>query len=324
LPESRYKYLYERLGDHNFQLLANALLTSRFTDYIPLPLRQADGGRDGVSRGSNHALIYQVKWSVHGMEKDAVGWLDAAVSGEAENLRRLASEGARRYVLVTNIPSTGKAGTGTFDVLNARLDAHAKAFGLEQMSCFWREAVDGMVDNAPTELTWKYADMLAGWDLIRYLVAEDDTARHDAGLRRLIRKVAAVQWDDDERVKFSQVDIDREKVADLFIDVHADRLVIRDQSNPDLVVREPLGGAAAHLLDARGLAGNRGCTLVRGAPGQGKSTLSQYVSQAHRSAFVPAELRPANLPTVERPLFPIRFDLSDYARWMSGIDVWDT
>jgi hypothetical protein len=96
LPESRYKYLYERLGDHNFQLLANALLTSRFTDYIPLPLRQADGGRDGVSRGSNHALIYQVKWSVHGMEKDAVGWLDAAVSGEAENLRRLASEGARR------------------------------------------------------------------------------------------------------------------------------------------------------------------------------------------------------------------------------------
>jgi hypothetical protein len=70
------------------------------------------------------------------MEKDAVGWLDAAVSGEAENLRRLASEGARRYVLVTNIPSTGKAGTGTFDVLNARLDAHAKAFGLEQMSCF--------------------------------------------------------------------------------------------------------------------------------------------------------------------------------------------
>jgi hypothetical protein len=43
LPESRYKYLFERLGDHNFQLLVNALLTERFTDFVPLPLRQADG-----------------------------------------------------------------------------------------------------------------------------------------------------------------------------------------------------------------------------------------------------------------------------------------
>jgi hypothetical protein len=30
LPESRHKFLYERLGDHDFQLLVNALLTARF------------------------------------------------------------------------------------------------------------------------------------------------------------------------------------------------------------------------------------------------------------------------------------------------------
>ena len=48
LPESRYKFLYERLGDHDFQLLVNALLTERFSDFTPLPLRQSDGGRDGV------------------------------------------------------------------------------------------------------------------------------------------------------------------------------------------------------------------------------------------------------------------------------------
>lgn len=108
VPESRFKYLYERLGDHNFQLLANALLTARFTDFVPLPLRQADGGRDGITRGSDRSLIYQVKWSVNGKEKDPVDWLDKAITGEADNIKRLVRDGARRYVLVTNIPSTGK------------------------------------------------------------------------------------------------------------------------------------------------------------------------------------------------------------------------
>lgn len=322
MPESRYKYLYERLGDHSFQLLVSALLTGRFADFVPLPLRQADGGRDGVTRGSDRSLVYQVKWSVNGKEKDAVRWLDATVELEAENLKRLAKEGARRYVLVTNIPSTGKAGSGTFDALNKRLDAHAKAYGFEEMSCLWREAVDGMVDNAPKELLWKYADMLAGWELIRYLVAEDAADQHDAGLRKLIRAVASVQWDEDERVKFSQVDIDREKVSDLFVDVNADLLVARDPRAPEVMSREPLGGAAAHLLSHSG--GGHPFTLVRGAPGQGKSTLAQFLCQTHRSAFVTADLRPANLPSVEHPLFPLRVELSDYGRWLAGFDVWDT
>jgi hypothetical protein len=323
VPESRYKYLYERLGDHDFQLLINALLTGRFPDFVPLPLRQADGGRDGITRGSDRSLVYQVKWSVSGKEKDPVNWLDRVVKGEAENLKRLAKDGVRRYVLVTNVPSTGKAGTGSFDALDRRLAVHAKEYGLEEMSCFWREAVDGMVDNADDDLLWKYADMLAGWELIRYLVAEDRTDRQDVGLRKLVRKVAAVQWDEDELVKFSQVDIDREKVADLFVDVNADRLKVRDRPEPEGLIREPLGGAADFLLKAGLTPGSRRCILVRGAPGQGKSTLSQYVSQVHRSAFVPSDLRPANLPVIEMPLFPIRVDLSDYARWMSGADVFD-
>jgi hypothetical protein len=320
LPESRHKFLYERLGDHDFQLLINALLTARFTDFVPLPLRQADGGRDGIQRvAPEQTLVYQVKWSVHGTQKNPVSWLDATVLGEEDNLKRLAKEGVRRYVLVTNVPSTGKAGTGAFDQLNSKLDAHAKRLGFEQISCFWREAVDGMVDGSPTEIKWQYADMLAGWDLMRYLVSEELVGRKDHGLRDLVRKVAATQWDDDDRVKFSQVDIDREKVADLFIDVCADRLRANEPKDVDRLHREPVGGAAAHLLRA-----DSKCTLVRGAPGQGKSTLSQFVSQVHRSAFIPATRRPADLPEVNHPLFPLRLDLSDYARWLSGVDVWES
>lgn len=175
-----------------------------------------------------------------------------------------------------------------------------------------------MVDNASTEIKWQYAEMLAGWDLIRYLISEETAGRQDHGLRTLVRKVAATQWDDDERVKFSQVDIDREKVADLFIDVDADRIGIKNARSGDGWSLRTVGGAAAHLLQTKDT-----CTLIRGAPGQGKSTLSQYVSQVHRAAFLPARLRPAGFPDVTAPLFPLRFDLSVYARWISGVDVWD-
>jgi hypothetical protein len=322
VPESRHKYLFERLGDHDFQQLVSALMVGQFPDFVPLPLRQADGGRDGLrGRQPEKVIVYQVKWSAEGREKDPVGWLDSAVCKEADNLRRLAQEGVRRYTLVTNVASTGKAGSGTFDRLNARLDEHAKTFGYEEMTCLWRDSLNAMVDNAPDATKWAYAEMLAGWDLHRYLIAEQAGAAHDRGLRQLVRQVAATQWGEDDRVKFSQSDVDRERVADLFVDVTADRVrtIVPPGRNhpPDVDVE----GAARYLLGPD----PPPCTLVRGAPGQGKSTLGQYLALVHRAAFVPDTLRrtspPLPVPTV--PRFPLRCDLSDYARWLSGADVFD-
>ena len=319
MPESRHRYLYERLGDHDFQQLVAALLTAQFPDFVPMALRQADGGRDGLrDLEPGKVLIYQVKWSVSGKEKDPVTWLDAVVRKEAKNLRRLAGEGVRRYMLVTNVPSTSKPGTGTYDRLDRKLEEHAKAFGFEEISCVWREALNPWVDNAPTETKWAYAEMLAGWDLIRYLVAEQVGTAKDKGLRDLVRKVASAQWDEDERVKFSQSEVDREKVVDLFVDVTADRIRAVVPAGRDMPPITTIGGAAEYVLRSAPL-----FTLVRGAPGQGKSTLSQYLCQVHRSWFVPESARPQSLPAITKPRFPLRFDLSEYARWLGGVDVWD-
>lgn len=319
MPESRHRYLYERLGDHDFQQLVSALLANQFPDYIPMALRQADGGRDGLRKvHASKVLIYQVKWSVSGKEKDPVTWLDQVVKNEEANLRRLAEQGVRHYTLVTNVGSTAKQESGTFDRLDKKLQAYAKDFGYEQMTCIWREALNPWVDNAPPETKWAYADMLAGWDLIRYLVTEQVGAGKDKAHRDLIRKVAAAQWEDDKLVKFSQSDVDREKVVDLFVDVTADR--VHTAASKRLQAQSPstVGGAAAYLLRAAAP-----FTLVRGAPGQGKSTLSQYVCQVHRNSFIPERDRPDSLPELDQPRFPLRLDLSDYALWLGGSDVWD-
>jgi hypothetical protein len=324
VSESRYKYLYERLGDHAFQQLVAALLTRQFPNFTPMALRQADGGRDGVRRDEHgNILIYQVKWSVTGKERNPVSWLSDTVKTEQANLERLVAGGVRHYTLVTNVPSTGKPGSGTFDRLNQLLDQHRRTLGLKTMECIWREGLDGFVDGSPTELKWTYAEMLAGWDLVRFLIADDADATSDAfmehKLRRLVRHIAKTQWDSDELVKFNQSDVDREKVVDLFVDVTADRI----QTTPAAFRDRPLGGvggAAQHLTRV-----DAAMTLVRGAPGQGKSTLSQYLCQVHRAAFVPSELVPPQLKKLKEaalPRFPLRFDLSDYAQWLAGVDIW--
>jgi hypothetical protein len=340
MPRSRYKYLYERLGPEDFQLLVNAVMPDAFPGYRPLPLGQADGGRDGVQSVDGDVVVFQVKWSGAGQEKDPAKWLDEVVRREESNLKRLASEGVRRYVLVTNVGSTGAPKTGTFDRLDRKLQDHAEAYGFEEMTCVWREQLDGFLDSMSDEVKWQYADMLAGWDLIRYLVNEHFGGNRDSGLRSLVRKVAATQWSDDERVKFSQSEgVNRERVADLFVDVTAVRLRAVTRTPAVAVGRrggprptEPapdkyLGGAASYLLKPKDVdpLGTRreSATLVRGAPGQGKSTLSQFVSQSHRAAFVPEDRRPQNLPRLARPRFPLRVDLSEYVRWLQGYDVFD-
>lgn len=316
MPESRHKYLYERLGDQGFQLLVNALLIAQFPDYRPLPVRQSDRGRDGIRKSDGDQLIYQVKWSVTGSEKKSVSWLTNAIKTEDKNIKALVAEGAKQYVLVTNVASTGGK-QGSFDALDRELQSLSKTYGVE-MQCMWRETVDSLVDNADDAVKWSHTDMLAGWDLISYLIDRRFKADRDGGLRELLQKVAATQWDEDDTVKFSQVDIERERVADLFVDVTAER-IRAPLASKDIHQVEPfVGGAAAYLLRDKAP-----FTLIRGAPGQGKSTLSQYVCQAHRAAFVQDTDRKETLPPVKTPRFPIRFDLSDYAVWMKGVDVFD-
>ena len=316
MPESRHKYLYERLGDHDFQQLVGALLVEQYGDFVPMALRQADGGRDGVRRSTSS--IYQVKWSVGGSEKDPVNWLDATVRAEATNLTRLASEGTKRYVLVTNVPSTAARNGGTFDRVNANFEAYSKQYGLE-VTALWREALDAMVDSAPTEIKWAYAEMLAGWDLVRYLVAEQLGAAGDSSTRNLVRRVAAYQWDRDRHVKFSEVELDRSQIAALFVDVEADRVHRPLFGGTNISSLGSVGGAAGYLVSEKAFP----FSLVRGAPGQGKSTLGQLVCQAHRAAFVPGADGAGDLPVVERPRFPLRVDLGSYAAWRSGEDVFD-
>lgn len=314
-----WRYLYERLGEKTFQQLCSALLAEVFPDVTCFPVGHADGGRDAVLRDGKSTIIFQVKWTSHTV-KDPVSWLDSTIKAEARSIRRLVEQGAEKYYILTSVAGTGTPERGGIDRLQLALQKHSKEFGIP-FTCWWRADIDARVDAAPQELKWAYSEMLAGSDLIRYLIEARSIETDLRKLRAVLLKVIATQWRDDAKVKFKQVELDSHDLADLFVDVEATLVSLPRRTIgmfADRVPGKQLGGAAAYLTRTA-----QPFTLVRGEPGQGKSTLGQYLCQQHRTPFIEAENGYQNRSATFRR-FPLRIDLSDYAVWLLGADPFST
>lgn len=323
-PGHSWKYLYERLTEKRFQQLCGALLRQEDPSVRLYPVGMSDGGRDVTANGADDAsggTIYQVKWTKDRVQ-NPVTWLKAAVDGEAENIERLVAEGATRYVLMTCVAGTAAPGKGTMDKLDEEFEALSKKFGVP-MEPLWQADLDGMVDAAPDAIKWSYADMLAGQDLIRFLLHGSAAEGRAAEMRTTLLRVMKNQGGEDSKVKFSQADLDQTQLADVYVDVEAE-LVSEPRVAADLVVRSKhmvRAGALTYLLNTV-----MPYTVVRGEPGQGKSTLGQYLCQVHRSQVLPddeiTEIEAGEYRANE-PRLPFRVDLRHYASWLEGDDPFD-
>lgn len=310
------KYLYERLGDKRFQKLCAAVVVSQLQDVEVFPLGQADGGRD-ITAGKR-GIVLQVKFTEKTV-RNPVNWINTTIKNEGGNIRRLVAKGCERYVVMTNIEGSGKADSGDRDKVHAELEKHSKTHGIP-MGVMWRSEIDAWVDLAGPDLRLAYVDMLAGSDALIALLQSQELQANERRERDFLFDYVASQWKRDRRVKFTQVELRSNLLNDLFIDVPAERTAAPKNVSSQLPLGS-IGGLAVHLLhkDAAPL------TLVEGVPGQGKSTVAQFVCQAFRVPF----LRPDNpdvgsgaepiLDAAEVRL-PVRIDLADYALWVSGYD----
>ncbi|MFG2052252.1 NACHT domain-containing protein [Micromonospora sp. NPDC048935] len=319
------RYRYEDLGDREFQQLIQALLAHSLGPGLrAMPLGKADGGRDAV----HASTVYQVKFTIspEAITKP-VKWLLDAVDGEAEKIRALARRGAREYYLVTNVGGTGNLDKGTIDQLDAALEARAKAWSI-RITAWWRETVDAQVSAAPADLVRKFVRMLPA-DQILALIGRDDSEaarRRDRALRAYLLD----QYEVDDQVRFGEVDLLGPSVYRLFVDVKVAsresfsvpfRLMAQfsgvDADRVDELELPPTGqwetGAARLLLHPAW----RGNAVIIGGPGQGKTTLLQYVSQVYRSMLLDRhEYRNERYdPHVART--PFRVDLRAYGEWLA-------
>ncbi|MDQ0121044.1 hypothetical protein J2T22_004257 [Pseudarthrobacter defluvii] len=249
-------------------------------------------------------------------ERDPVKWLKDIIKAEEANLRRMQGRGTLEWLLVTNVPGTAHEDSGRIDRLNAHLLAEGKRLGLK-MRAWWRNEVSRAVDSAPQELKFAYPDMLVGADIIRWINQTNFLVEKKNRLTLVLRSVAAHQRGQDSEVKFKHGELDGVSLNNLFIDVP---IAAMGRSFEDRVGNAEIGTGVGLLT-----APNRhNATVVLGAPGQGKSTLVQFVCQIHRSIFLSSGDDPLEAigqqPLRDMPRIPYRLDLRIYGRWVAGYD----
>ena len=339
-------YYYEALNDITFQKFAQSLIVSVHPETICLPVRQPDGGRDailyhGTTLERKEFVVFQVKYSKTPNEKKERDVIDSLIKSEEEKVKLLIQKGATHYYLVTNVSGTAHPETGSIDKLNEIL---TERFNIP---CFvwWRDDLDSRLDNA-SDIKWSYPEICRASDVLQFLIKRPKYTS-DLEAARAITAYMSTQYGDDKDVKFKQVDLKR-RITDLFVDIpiglkgthrggkrvqrtHTTEEVI-DQYLEQLVGEWELETEEDHPFIHGGLAAGfllhmpygRGVTrlVLEGAPGQGKSTVTQFLCQVNRLKLLSSgrtDLRSVSDVHSSAPSrTPFRVDLRDYAVWVSG------
>jgi hypothetical protein len=166
--------------------------------------------------------------------------------------------------------------------------------------CWFRDDLNRLLDGH-WDVKLRYPEVLSGHDFFRILLESSPRDEQDRRLNAL-RAFLADQYEDDVQVKFKQVEL-QNKLLDLFIDLpfrvafrskgisfenyrsaHDNTRVHYDDNSiilTNALDDENTTGTASLLLGEWGQQRLRQA-VVEGAPGQGKSTLAQYMCQVHR------------------------------------------
>ena len=353
-------YPYEQLNDENFQQLSQSLLIREFPGLQCFPVGQPDGGRDAIAQLFRAApdktgfILFQVKFSRSELTEDnARRWLFRTLRGELPKVRKQMEQGAERFVLVTNVPGTGHHKAGSKDRLQALLEDQIPI----PAQAWWRDDLDRRLDDA-WDLKFAYPALFSGTDLLR-LVIEARSDRDHNRRRNAITAFLSHQFHSEREVKFKQVELAND-IFDLFIDVPiipknrtgtrlrgVERLssAFRRAATSDSDEVDPfwvhqwlehvMGGeqsfgsyyprdetwlAAASLLLDGDFQQVEPLVILEGAPGQGKSTIAQYICQVHRVRILGhQERRAVDSTHLNSPVrLPSKVELRDFATWLSG------
>ena len=326
-------YPLENLGPARFQQLCQALLSKSFPDAQCFPIAQADGGRDAtvVSRTQNgkEFIVFQVKYSKHALkDRQPHKSLLDSLRKEVPKLSNKIGREARKYVLMTNVPGTGGSPKGSIDILQGLFDRHISV----PTQCWWRDEIERRLDDA-WDIKWSFPEVLGSQDIVRTIIERgltEDAERRARALRLFVRE----QFEYDSDVRFKQIDL-QNKLLDLFMDVpinlrgyddgvnelrreHRALFEVARQNDSFPPQRESKLGAATVLLDAITQT-QLSRIVLEGAPGQGKSTIAQYVCQVHRGRLLGTGTMDGRISATHRnsPVrLPFKIDCRDFSSWL--------
>ena len=338
------EYHYEALGEHRFQKLAQALIVAEYPGAQCLPIGQPDGGRDAylydLSPDNRNFVVFQVKYTRNPQSKEDRDVIESTIASESPKIQKLIDRGAQQYYLITNVSGTAHIDSGSID---KRRDQLTTALNIPA-SVWWRDDIDRRLDGHHN-IKWSYPEILRATEILPLLLRHIDPESQHAA--RAFQSYMGVQYKDDREIKFKQVEL-KHSLTDLFVDLpiglkarrtdrqrphptstlefateltlHLSRLDV-DRSTEDEDNTEDRSRLAAAFLLRAPLTQGVSRFVIEGAPGQGKSTVTQYVCQVNRLRLLKKQYELTKLDKVHHsgPVrTPFRLDLRDYASWLNG------
>ncbi|MDQ0070058.1 hypothetical protein J2W34_001832 [Variovorax boronicumulans] len=193
------------------------------------------------------------------------------------------------------------------------------------------------------DIKFRYPEVLSGQDFLRLLIEYRSDPDHQRRMNA-IKAFLAGQYYEEQDVKFKQVEL-QNKLLDLFVDLPFQlgrgvyrenemwkrrsaslpyEIIDRDEdSEDDLETSPATAKGTASLILLHGAHPKFHQMVIEGAPGQGKSTLAQYLCQVHRIKLLNKNLDYEQLPKSHQlaPIsIPVKVDLRDLAEWLDGSD----
>ncbi len=328
---------FESLGAETFQRFCQSLLTYEAPDLQALEVGQPDGGRDAFhyprAIGVSHPYaIFQVKFVRSGkISQDPEEWIAGVLKAELPKIERLVERGASSYRLITNAMGSAHLDTGAVDKVAKYLSETVPI----PADCWWRNDLEVRLAKYP-ELRWAYPDLLTPTDILKELVGlhlSEDAQRRTNALQAFL----IAQHKAEKDVRFKQVDLQRD-LLNLFIDVPVSAMPggafsptqrikgLITKLGPTASPLDKRSAGAAELLLRPEAADVIPHVVLEGAPGQGKSTLAQYLCQVHRMRLLKktAELRRVPKTLHHSPIrLPFKIDLRDLAAFLRGRDPFE-
>jgi hypothetical protein len=336
-------YSYENLSDERFQELCSCLISKEFPNIQSFPVGQPDGGRDILVYQMNSIekefIVFQVKFVRNAnQERDVHKWLTEVIKGEVEKINKLIPKGAKSYYLLTNVRGTAHLDSGSKDKVNNILEENISIPSI----CWWRDDLSTLFEKDPM-FKWSFLEIVNGQDILNFILFEH-LQENKERRGNVIRAYLIDQFEIDNEVKFKQIDL-KNRLFDLFTDVPVKLKKINEKnkslkrtlysidpqrqflnSEDNFYIEEKSNmGAAEFLLHSR-VQNEIERVLLEGGPGQGKSTISQYISQVHRARLLnkstDIELLPDKIKHTPVRL-PFKIDLRDIASWVGKKNPYD-
>lgn len=332
------QYDYERFTPDRFQEFCQALLVKEFDSVQCFPVGQGDGGRDALgSSPTDGTIVFQVKFKRDRQKgDDPFALIKSSIDKELPKIKRLVARGAQRYVIMTNLGGSSALDVGSMDKAQKYLEHLLPVPG----QVWWRPDLDARLNNA-YDLKWVFSEILTSGDMLRMLI-EEGLGENPKKRMLAINAYLTAQYAADEYVKFKQADLQASDLLSLFIDVPISfrlsgrrdkdrrqalgevfRTVTQDEiaSSPPVRRRAEIGGAT--LLCHTAAQQQLFRVVIEGAPGQGKSTLAQFICQVQRMRFLGKDDKLAALPSKYRlapARIPFKVDLRDLSSWLQRED----